>query len=215
MRRRIGSSGGGSYLGRDALFLLRTSDDLESQLDREHRDEQRALAIEEERLRLGRLVLRDRLAAISLLEHDEAVVQLELIGGQRVALRSRTFGRDWVSGDCVAFGGRDTQVVLPLAAVAAVLPTRTQLDPSLEKLPERTSQVAERMTISFVLRDLCRRRTAVTVSTLDGTVHGTFDRVARDHIDLALHDHGAARRERDVHGYRIVPLERVLLVAFE
>ena len=44
----------------DLLF-----DDLESQLDHEQREEERALALEEERLRLGRLTLRDRLAAMA------------------------------------------------------------------------------------------------------------------------------------------------------
>ena len=44
----------------DLLF-----DDLESQLDQEQRDEERALALEEERLRLARLTLRDRLTALS------------------------------------------------------------------------------------------------------------------------------------------------------
>jgi hypothetical protein len=54
----------------------------------------------------------------------------------------------------------------------------------------------------------------VRITTLDGIVHGTIDRVARDHLDLALHEQGAPRREREVQGYRIVPFARVLLVEF-
>ena len=52
------------------------------------------------------------------------------------------------------------------------------------------------------------------LTTVDGIVHGTIDRVARDHVDLALHEPGSPRREREVQGYRIVPLDRVLLVEF-
>jgi len=45
-------------------------------------------------------------------------------------------------------------------------------------------------------------------------VHGTLDRVARDHLDLALHEPGTVRRDRAVRGIRIVPLERIVLVSF-
>ena len=63
----------------DLLF-----DDLESQLDQEQRDEERALAIEEERLRLGRLTLRDRLDGDGdRADGDDsaACVRIELRGG--------------------------------------------------------------------------------------------------------------------------------------
>ncbi|WP_448003898.1 hypothetical protein [Agromyces bauzanensis] len=194
----------------DLLF-----DDLESQLDQEQRDEERALAIEEERLRLGRLALRDRLAAMARAAADEpaATVRVELRGGRMLELRPRSFGRDWMSATLHGVGRGRSQCVVPLAAVAAVIPTPTQLETSLEPAAE-PSRLAERIGLTFVLRDLCRRRTPVHVTTDDGRVHGTLDRVARDHVDLALHEPGVPRRERDVQGYRIVPLERVLLVEF-
>ena len=47
----------------DQLF-----DDLESQLDQEQRDEERALALEEERLRLGRLTLPSSVPGVIPLE---------------------------------------------------------------------------------------------------------------------------------------------------
>jgi hypothetical protein len=68
--------------------------------------------------------------------------------------------------------------------------------------------------LPFVLRDLCRRRMPVHLTTDDGRMHGTLDRVARDHVDLALHEPGSARRDSEVRGYRIVPLERIILVDF-
>ncbi len=195
----------------DLLF-----DDLESQLDREQRDEERALAIEGERLRLGRLTLRDRLTAISRATDDgDVIVRVELHGGAVMALRPLTFGRDWMSAESRAAGRRSRQCVVPLAAIAAVLPSRSQLDPSLEPVPESSARLAERIGLPFVLRDLCRRRTPVRLTTVDGVVHGTLDRVARDHVDLALHEPDSPRREREVQGYRIVPLARVLLIEFD
>jgi hypothetical protein len=195
----------------DLLF-----DDLESQLDREQRDEERSLAIEDERLRLGRLTLRDRLTAVSrAIDDGDAIVRVELHGGVVMALRPLAFGRDWMSAESRAADRRSRQCVVPLAAIAAVLPSRSQLDPSLEPVSESSARLAERIGLSFVLRDLCRRRAPVRLTTVDGMVHGTLDRVARDHVDLALHEPGSPRREREIQGYRIVPLARVLLIEFD
>ncbi|MFF2273326.1 hypothetical protein ACFVTX_13675 [Agromyces sp. NPDC058136] len=197
----------------DLLF-----DDLESQLDREQHDEQRALALEEERLRLGRLTLRDRLAAIARASElggaGDDVVRIELHGGTTLAVRPLGFGRDWMSAETRHHGRPVEQCIVPISAIAAILPGRGQLDPSLRALPEASVRLAERIGLPLVLRDLCRRRTAVQLTTLDGTVHGTIDRVARDHLDLALHEPGSPRREREVHGYRIVPLARLVLARF-
>lgn len=195
----------------DLLF-----DDLESQLDQEQRDEERALAIEEERLRLGRLTLRDRLGAMARAAADEpaATVRVELRGGRQLDLRPLSFGRDWMSAAVRDPRRVDGQCIVPLAAIAAILPTRAQLDPSLQPSPESSTRLAERIGLPFVLRDLCRRRMPVHLTTDDGRVHGTLDRVARDHVDLALHEPGSPRRDGEVRGYRIVPLERIILVDF-
>ncbi|WP_157001475.1 hypothetical protein [Agromyces laixinhei] len=193
----------------DLLF-----DDLESQIDQDQRDEERALAIEEERLRLGRLTLRDRLAAIAGSDAGGGSVRIELHGGRTITLRPQVFGRDWVSGRTAEAASSAAQCVVPIAAIAALLPARAQLEPSLESVPEASARIAERLGLPFVLRDLCRRRTPVHLSTIDGDATGTLDRVARDHVDLALHDADRPRRENAVHGYRIVPLARVLVVEF-
>ena len=195
----------------DLLF-----DDLESQLDQEQRDEERALALEEERLRLGRLVLRDRLAAMAAAagEDPSATIRVELRGGRLLELRPLSFGRDWMSAALHPAGRRQGQCIVPLAAIAALLPTPSQLERSLLPVAEPATRLAERIGLTFVLRDLCRRRMPVHLTTEDGRVHGTLDRVARDHVDLALHEPGVARRDREVRGYRIIPLERVLVVDF-
>ncbi|MDQ2661325.1 MAG: hypothetical protein M3Y52_05570 [Actinomycetota bacterium] len=196
----------------DLLF-----DDLESQLDQEQRDEERALAIEEERLRLGRLTLRDRLTAMSRANGDDPVggIRLELRGERVLEVRPQTFGRDWMSAAVRGVANTAAQCIVPFAAIAAIHPSRSQLEPSLVPSPEASTRLAERIGLSFVLRDLCRRRLAVHLTTEDGRLHGTIDRVARDHFDLALHEPGSPRRDREVRGYRIVPLERLVLVEFD
>lgn len=195
----------------DLLF-----DDLESQLDQEQRDEERALAIEEERLRLGRLTLRERLSAMARAAGDDpaASMRIELRGGRVLELRPLSFGRDWMSAAVRGAARNDGQCIVPFAAIAAIIPTHAQLDPSLTPSSESSTRLAERIGLPFVLRDLCRRRAPVHLTTDDGRVHGTLDRVARDHVDLALHEPGTPRRDREVHGYRIVPLERIILVDF-
>jgi hypothetical protein len=106
------------------------------------------------------------------------------------------------------------QCIVPLAAIAAVLPGRTQIEASLRPVPGSAARLAERIGLPFVLRDLCRRRLPVQLATDDGRVHGTLDRVARDHLDLAVHEAGTVRREREVRGIRIVPFDRIVLVSF-
>ncbi|TYL52475.1 hypothetical protein [Agromyces mariniharenae] len=195
----------------DLLF-----DDLESQLDQEQRDEERALALEEERLRLARLTLRDRLIALSRAGDGGSIaVRVELMGGTELQVRPLAFGRDWMSATVAESGRGPGQCLVPLGAIAAVLPSRSQVGPSLEPGTQGSGRLSERIGLPFVLRDLCRRRTPIHLTTKDGRVHGTIDRVARDHLDLAVHEPGTARRDRDVRGIRIVPIGRIVLVAFD
>ncbi|WP_353815417.1 hypothetical protein [Agromyces sp. SYSU T00266] len=185
----------------DRLF-----DDLESQLDHDRLEEARSLAIESERVRIGRLGLRDRIAAMSAA--DGGAVRIELVDATAVQLRPTTFGRDWLGGIPV---GPGSQCVVPIAAIAAVTASRRQVGESLAAQP-RSAGIVERIGLALALRDLGRRRAAVELRTLDGRVHGTIDRVAADHLDLAVHEPGAPRRERDVRGYRLVPLDRITVV---
>ncbi|SFR86698.1 hypothetical protein SAMN05428970_3337 [Agromyces sp. CF514] len=195
----------------DLLF-----DDLEARLDQEQRDEERALALEEERLRLGRLSLRDRLAGIARAIDDGVAgfVRIEVRTGQTLALRPSAFGRDWVTGDHLDGDRTGRHCIVPLDAIAAILAGPTLLERSLEPNGTAASGLTDRMGMAIPLRDLSRRRAAVHVLTEGGRVHGTIDRVARDHLDLAVHPAGTPRREREVQGYRIVPFDRILLVSF-
>ena len=131
---------------------------------------------------------------------------LEISGaGQRLDVIDRIENDTARSAPRYAVGGDEEDPVIP---------TRAQLERSLVPSTESSTRLAERLGLTFVLRDLCRRRTPVHVTTDDGRLHGTLDRVARDHVDLALHEPGTPRRDRDVHGYRIVPLDRIVVVDF-
>ena len=191
-------------------------DDLESQLEQELGAEEGDLLAEEERLRRGRLTLRDRVVAMTR-PGEGAPEQLKL------ALRDATIatvavgsvGRDWIAGELI--GARRGSCVIPLTAVAGVLPTPEQLVRSAAPEPgvEPAVSLSARLGLAFVLRDLCRRRTAVDLSTAsDERLHGTIDRVGRDHLDLAEHEAGVPRRAAAVGGIRILPFGELLLVRF-
>jgi hypothetical protein len=193
----------------DELF-----DDLEGQLEQELRAEEADQHVEEERLRLGRLDLRDRLVALCRERSTGAVttLRLELVGAVPVVVRPTTFGRDWVAGDLIDGSPWHPQCVVPLAAVASVVLDRGQVDPSLVAVPVSSTRMVDRIGLPFVLRDLGRRRSAVELFTANGPLHGTIDRVGRDHLDLAVHEAGTPRRDRAVRQYRIVPFEHVRLL---
>jgi hypothetical protein len=72
------------------------------------------------------------------------------------------------------------------------------------------------MTFGFVVRDLVRRRVAVSVHLTQGRMlTGTVDRAGADHLDLALHDPGSPRRAGEVTGYRIVPFSAVAWIRLD
>lgn len=183
----------------DELFA-----DLEGQLEHGLGTEERELELEEERLRVGRASLRDRIQGIS---RGDQALRIRLVDGVTIEIVARTIGRDWVAGDLL---GTTAQVVLPLDAVAALLPTAAQLERSLE--PVRAGAMTERIGLAFVLRDLARRRRAVQLTTPGGVLTGTIDRVGRDHLDLAVHPADAWRRASSVSRIEVLPLARLLLV---
>jgi hypothetical protein len=190
-------------------------DDLEGQLEQELTAEEVDLQAEEERLRLGRLSIRDRI--ISLHEAQERgsdyTFRIVLVNGRAVDVRPTTFGRDWFAADVVG-PGIQSQCIVPLVGIASIAFTREQISVSMDAVPGETSgrSLAARLSLPFVLRDLCRRRAGLELQTIAGALYGTIDRVGRDHLDLALHDRDAARRENVVTGYRVVPLTQIALV---
>jgi hypothetical protein len=188
-------------------------DDLESQLENELGAEEVDLLAEEERLRLGRLSLRDRIRAL----HDAspaAPLGLTLRTGERISLEIAAVGRDWLAGELDA--GILRSAIVPFAGVASLDPVGDQLTSSLraESAPEPPTALSARLGLAFVLRDLCRRRAAVELHVGAERLHGTIDRVARDHLDLAVHAPGEPRRTAAVSRIRIVAFAGVDLVRF-
>ncbi len=193
----------------DSLF-----DDLESQLERERTAEELDLEAEEERLRLGRLTMRDRLLALAAAPGARPV-RIVLVGGVRILVLPHTIGRDWLSAGMP--DGR--QCVVPLASIASLSLSQAEVATSLDASRSGTGAagmshdtVSGRLGLPFVLRDLCRRRRQVELSTPDGPLIGTIDRVGRDHLDLAVHEPGTPRRESAVREVLTVPIARIVLV---
>lgn len=196
----------------DSLF-----DDLESQLEHELHAEELDRRAEDHRLRLGRLTLRDRLQTFSGREGRRAEVALDLVTGSTIVVLPQAFGRDWMSGDVVSPDGASGACVVPLDAITGMLLPKDALARSLD-VPDRdvaAPRLTDRIGLSFVLRDLCRRRVSVQLHEARnaGPVHrGTIDRVAGDHLDLAVHEPGAPRRERNVSHLRVVPVRAIGLI---
>jgi hypothetical protein len=190
-------------------------DDLESQLEQELTAEEIDLQAEEERLRLARLGIRDRLRSLGgAAASRDRTLHLQLADGSRVTIAPATFGRDWLAGELLEESGRRPQCIVALDAVDGVILSRDQVLASVDASggEEPPSALSARLGLAFVLRDLCRRRQPVELRVRDGRLHGTIDRVGRDHIDLAVHESGLPRRESAVVEYRIVRTGHIVLV---
>jgi hypothetical protein len=190
-------------------------DDLESQLEQELTAEEVDLQAEEERLRLARLGIRDRLRSLARASAtDDRMLRLRLADGSRATVAPATFGRDWLAGELIEESGWRPQCVVALEAIAGVTLTRDQVLQSLDQAggDESPTALSARLGLPFVLRDLCRRRQPVELRMTDGRMHGTIDRVGRDHLDLAVHEPGTPRRESAVTEYRVIRLDHVLLL---
>ncbi|WP_431807899.1 hypothetical protein [Microbacterium paraoxydans] len=192
----------------DRLF-----DDLEGQLASEWEAERAALDAESERLRIARLDLRSRLRSLCARNTDTTI---DLTDGSRLPVRLQSLGVDWIAA--VSRVPQEARVaasalLVPLRAVTGLSVDHGSMLASLEdeRLPART--LRERMPLGFVLRDLARRRIPVHLTTCFGDdAHGTIDRAAADHLDLALHDTGESRRAAAVRGFRIVPYAALVVV---
>ncbi|MBC7374725.1 MAG: hypothetical protein H7323_12115 [Frankiales bacterium] len=111
-------------------------------------------------------------------------------------------GRDWLLLD-----ERGADVLVALAAVTGIngVGNRTRAPDS--------NAVAARLDLRWALRGLARSRTGVVLGLIDGDqVTGTVDRVGADHLDLAEHGRGEARRAATVRQVRLVPLRSLASV---
>jgi len=180
-------------------------DDLEGQLASEWEAERAALNTEAERLRLSRVALRERLTTLVGRERDLAPPSFEVADGTVLSAEVTGVGADWVALE----GGRSGVLVLPIASIASIGMPHADVLRSARPAGAR-SALADRMTLGFVVRDLVRRRIAVTVHLTHGRMlAGTIDRAGADHLDIALHEPGTPRRASEVTAHRIVPFSAV------
>jgi hypothetical protein len=177
----------------------RLFDDLEAQFAAAAAAELAAEVAERSRLETGRVRLSDRLAAA---HGAPLAVTLPGVGVVRGTLLDA--GVDWLLLDEQA--GREALV--PLHAVLGITGVGART-----VAPGSEGEVGKRLDLRWALRGLARGRVGVSVGLRDGsTVSGTLDRVGADHVDLAEHGDGEARRAAAVRAVRLVPLAALVLV---
>lgn len=175
-------------------------DDLESQLEAELGAASREVAEEEERFRVGRLELRDRL------QHAKSL-DLSLVSGTRLRLRKRALGRDWLSGEVLDGAAEGTGAVVPLRSIAGIRFDESAAAASIQSTDDRV-KLTDRLSLGYILRDFARRRTWLQVEGA-ASVGGTVDRVGRDHLDIAVHERGTIRARGNVACIAVVPFSAV------
>jgi hypothetical protein len=186
-------------------------DDLEGQLASEWEAERAALDTEAERLRLSRVALRERLTMLVDRDRGGAPPSFDLADGTVLTAEVTGVGADWVALD----GGRSGALVVPFASIATIGMPHADVLRSARPAPAR-SALADRMSLGFLVRDLVRRRVAVTVHLTHGrALAGTIDRAGADHLDIALHEPGTPRRAGEVTGHRLVPFAAVAWIRLD
>lgn len=172
-------------------------DDLEAQAEAAERADLEAEVRDRTRREGGLIRAVDRLrTAVG------APVAVTVFGAGTVQGRLLDAGRDWLLLD--EQPGRD--LLVPLDAVLSV--------GGLGRRAERPAgELGERLDLRWALRGLARDRAALQVLLRDGsTASGTLDRVGADHVDLAEHAQGEARRAAAVRHVRLVPLGALALL---
>lgn len=175
-------------------------DDLEAQLGAAEAAELQAEVADRTRRESSRLRIRDRLEPAT-----GAPLAVVTAGAGTVHGRLLDVGPDWLLLEEAAA----REVLVPLPAVLGI----TGLS-SRSAAPGAEGEVGKRLDLRWALRSLARSRAGVRLALRDGsTVTGTVDRVGADHLDLAEHAPGEARRPGAVRQVRLVPLAALALVA--
>ena len=171
--------------------------DLEAQLEAAEAAELAGEVADRTRREAALVALSDRIAPAQ--GHPLSV---HVRGAGQVQGRLLDSGRDWLLLD-----EHGAEVLVPLAAVLGVTGAGARTAAGAGGV------VAARLDLRWALRGLARSRTGVLLTLDDGAqVTGTLDRVGTDHVDLAEHGRGEARRAAAVRQVRLVPLAGLALV---
>jgi len=176
----------------------RLFDDLEAQAEAADDAELLAEVAERSRREAALVHLVDRVAAAI-----GAPATVHVLGAGRVQGVLADAGVDWLLLEEPGAG----EVLLPLDAVLGVSGI------GAAAAPPDASAVGRRLDLRWALRGLARSRTGVRLVLVDGSVlPGTLDRVGADHVDLAEHGRGEARRAAAVRQVSLVPLAALAAV---
>jgi hypothetical protein len=174
-------------------------DDLEAQVEAAEAAELQAEVADRTRRETGLLRVLDRLQASA--GHP---VGVSTWGGGTVRGTLLDSGPDWL---LLAETGL-REVLVPTAAVLGVSGLGAR-----SAVPGSEGEVGRRLDLRWALRGLARDRAGLSVVLRDGsTLTGTLDRVGADHVDVAEHPPGEARRATAVRQVRLVPLTAVALL---
>ena len=174
-------------------------DDLEAQAEAADAADLAAEVADRTRRERGLLRILDRLLPVE--GHPVAVT---VVGAGPVRGRLADAGVDWLLLEEAA----QREVLVPLASVLGI----TGLGPR-SGAPGAEGEVGRRLDLRWALRGLARSRAGMSVVLRDGSVvTGTLDRVGDDHVDLAEHLPGEARRVEAVRQVRLIPLTALALL---
>ncbi len=173
--------------------------DLGAQLSAAEAADLAAEVADRTRREVGQLRLVDRLRP-----SFGATVQVHVAGLGSASGALVDAGTDWLL--LQEPGGREL-----LVAAAALLSLTGVGGPA--EVPGSEGEVARRLDLRWALKGLVRSRSGLQLVLTDGSVlSGTLDRVAADHVDLAEHAPGEARRAGAVRQVRLVPLGAVAAI---
>lgn len=177
----------------------RLFDDLEGQYDEAERLEMSAEIADRTRRERARLRLTDRARPAV-----DADLTLGLGPAGVVSGRLVTTGPDWLLLNTES--GAEQLIALGSVAWASGLPVQASD-------PDSVGAIEAKLGLGYALRRIAQERNPVTVIFRDGSqLTGTIDRVAADHVDLAVHPADEVRRAGAVTGVRTVMTAAIAMV---
>lgn len=181
-------------------------DDLTSALDDEFDRELRFEREDVERQRQAKLSLSDRLKVLAkLAKQTPQILSVTLTGGHSLVIDLQSAGKDWILAEIEQPELYRGTALIPIdalksvslsqdAAVSSLGDARQPDESELDGVPSKTQALASAVGLGFILRDLGRRRSVLTIVTsrhsFSESIHGSdkeigrIDRVGRDHVEL-------------------------------